>query len=272
MGITMSGVGFGGFIYPFILDYLIVGYGWRGSLLLVGAISLNLCVCGALMFPVSTPLKDLNFNSTMSLMDQTKSQLQRFCELVRNLRYNILVLNTFLMCFGMSVFTTHMPAFSVVVVGLDEYKMSTLLSAMGISGVISRILLGLVMMHPRVNIQILFVICYTLEGMSTICIPLVKNYEALLFLSALFGSSMAAFGPVLSEMAWLYTTTDLFPLAYGCLLSIAGLGSVLGAPVAGEFWSLVYLIFVSCPGGGGGGGALRYRGGGGRAQTLVIKI
>ena len=234
MGISLSGVGFGTFVYPFILDILIDTYGWRGSLLLAGGLSLNICVCGALMFPINIPLKDMNFNSTISLKDKTISQLHILKGLAMNLRFNLLCINTFLMCFGMSVFMTHMPTFSLQDVGLNEHERSYLLSAIGISGTISRILLGLLMSHPRVNPELLFVACYILEGLSTVCIPLLRSYAGLLSLSALFGSTMAAYGPVLSEVAWLYTCAEQFPLGYGCLMLLAGVGNILGAPVAGE--------------------------------------
>ncbi|XP_064638937.1 monocarboxylate transporter 12-like [Lineus longissimus] len=51
LGLASGGGGLGAFLFPIILRQLIVTFGWRGTLLLCGGMSLNICVCGALMRP-----------------------------------------------------------------------------------------------------------------------------------------------------------------------------------------------------------------------------
>uniref|UniRef100_A0A8B9PYZ2 Solute carrier family 16 member 14 n=1 Tax=Apteryx owenii TaxID=8824 RepID=A0A8B9PYZ2_APTOW len=52
-GLSTTGTGFGAFLMTALLKYLCVEFGWRNAMFIQGAISLNLCVCGALMRPLS---------------------------------------------------------------------------------------------------------------------------------------------------------------------------------------------------------------------------
>ncbi|KAM9378729.1 monocarboxylate transporter 14 [Phaethornis superciliosus] len=56
-GLSTTGTGFGAFLMTALLKYLCTEFGWRNAMFIQGAISLNLCVCGALMRPF--PLKDV---------------------------------------------------------------------------------------------------------------------------------------------------------------------------------------------------------------------
>ncbi|XP_035190601.1 monocarboxylate transporter 14 isoform X2 [Oxyura jamaicensis] len=57
-GLSTTGTGFGAFLMTALLKYLCREFGWRNAMFIQGAISLNLCVCGALMRPLSH--KDVN--------------------------------------------------------------------------------------------------------------------------------------------------------------------------------------------------------------------
>ncbi|XP_028645350.1 monocarboxylate transporter 14 [Grammomys surdaster] len=52
-GLSTTGTGFGTFLMTVLLKYLCAEYGWRNAMFIQGALSLNLCVCGALMRPLS---------------------------------------------------------------------------------------------------------------------------------------------------------------------------------------------------------------------------
>ncbi|XP_048810929.1 monocarboxylate transporter 14 isoform X2 [Lagopus muta] len=57
-GLSTTGTGFGAFLMTALLKYLCRELGWRNAMFIQGAICLNLCVCGALMRPLS--LKHVN--------------------------------------------------------------------------------------------------------------------------------------------------------------------------------------------------------------------
>ncbi|KAM4771478.1 monocarboxylate transporter 14 [Rhinophrynus dorsalis] len=51
-GLSTTGTGFGTFLITVLLKYLCKEFGWRNAMIIQGAVSLNLCVCGALMRPL----------------------------------------------------------------------------------------------------------------------------------------------------------------------------------------------------------------------------
>jgi len=52
-GIAMSGSGIGTFVLAPAIQLLIELYSWRGALLVLSAFVANLCVCGALLRPIT---------------------------------------------------------------------------------------------------------------------------------------------------------------------------------------------------------------------------
>ncbi|KAH9489032.1 hypothetical protein Btru_039673 [Bulinus truncatus] len=52
MGISTSGLGAGAFLMAPFINWIVDYYGWRGSMIILGGISLNMCVLGALMRPL----------------------------------------------------------------------------------------------------------------------------------------------------------------------------------------------------------------------------
>ncbi len=49
LGVAVSGAGVGTFCYPPLIRLLVHWFGWRGAMLISGGVTLNICVCGALM-------------------------------------------------------------------------------------------------------------------------------------------------------------------------------------------------------------------------------
>ncbi|XP_038430018.1 monocarboxylate transporter 14 [Canis lupus baileyi] len=52
-GLSTTGTGFGTFLMTLLLKHLCAEYGWRDAMFIQGAVSLNLCVCGALLRPLA---------------------------------------------------------------------------------------------------------------------------------------------------------------------------------------------------------------------------
>lgn len=53
-GIALSGAGVGVFLMSPLIQFCLVEYGWRGTMLVSGGIVLNFCVCGALLRPLNS--------------------------------------------------------------------------------------------------------------------------------------------------------------------------------------------------------------------------
>ncbi|XP_046582881.1 monocarboxylate transporter 12-like [Haliotis rubra] len=59
-GISECGGGMGTVFMPMVFETLLVTYGWRGTLMILSAIVLNVCVCGALYQSISPPKTEKN--------------------------------------------------------------------------------------------------------------------------------------------------------------------------------------------------------------------
>lgn len=62
-GIVCAGAGFGVFLLAPIFQILLTEYGWRGAMLIIAGIFMQLCVCSTLMRPLSTLSKGSDFKS-----------------------------------------------------------------------------------------------------------------------------------------------------------------------------------------------------------------
>lgn len=69
-GLSVCGSGIGTFVFAPLTQILLVEYGWRGTVLILAGLLLNLCVCGALM-------KDLEWTSRTRKERARKAKLER---------------------------------------------------------------------------------------------------------------------------------------------------------------------------------------------------
>ncbi|GFS00787.1 monocarboxylate transporter [Elysia marginata] len=77
IGVAVSGAGVGVFLYPPLLIWLEEQYTWRGAMLILSGISLNMVVCGALLKPFdenAEDIKDSDAHRPCTLSDEKLSQ------------------------------------------------------------------------------------------------------------------------------------------------------------------------------------------------------
>ncbi|XP_071084888.1 monocarboxylate transporter 13-like isoform X1 [Haliotis cracherodii] len=225
-GITVSGVGVGTFIFPPIISLLSHAFGWRSSLLLLGAMCLNICVCGAVLRPVKRV--ELRQEKT-KVFDVTA---------FRKSAYLLLVCNNVLVCFGLSIVYLHLMAFAEAS-GRTESESSMLMSSIGVANLIGRFALGSFGNHPRVNVVMVYSVCFILSGMTSCFYPVLSNsYIAMVTLSSLFGFFTACFGALLPALLVQILGIHRFANGYGFLMIFMALGQMIGGPFAGLLYDI----------------------------------
>ena len=227
LGIISAGYAIGICVYPFLIEAAMHAYGWRGSLMLLGGITLNMCACGALIIPAYTPEREPSAQLNTTNNQVLTSETTKCCKLF------ILNLHCVLFSFGYSAFNTHMPAYGILNIGLSDYATASLVSISGATGALFKLVLGLLLNTPRVNKELLYIACCGVMGAGVACIPLSSTYVQIASLAGLCGAAAAAFGPVLCELTVLYVGVDSYITAYGYICLSSGIGSFLGAPAAG---------------------------------------
>lgn len=161
-GISMSGSGIGIFILAPVVQLLIEQFSWRGALLILGGFVLNLCVCGALMRPIT--LKDDQTTSEQNHVCRTETQgFQRaspsltwtkewvqtcLCGSLQQ-EYNFLLMSDFVvlaisvlfMAYGCSPLFVYMVPYALSI-GVSHQQAALLMSILGVIDIIGNITFG----------------------------------------------------------------------------------------------------------------------------------
>ena len=232
-GFVCVGSGLGNLIYPFIIEGLIHGYGWRGSLILLGGITLNLCVCGAMMFPMKKKSNESPTKSQEVEADKLSSKFTTSGQLLQG-PFILFCLASLLVTFGMSVYFTHIGAFATIDLGMDDSQLSLAISVVGISGLIGRLLQGFIISIPCVEAHILVILCFLSMGIVIAVVPVINTYTDMLVLASLFGAFQSGHGPALAEAAKNHVGMEHYAVGFGLQQLFCGVGYILGAPAAGR--------------------------------------
>jgi len=270
LGLAVSGVGLGTVVYPPMIRTLVHSYGIRGALLITGGITMNICVCGALMRPPKvgtaatsskeSPKKsdshkrhstvilkrfskispeEMNSNKTEtssafsnSLKGKTRASSLNL-HIFKKVGFLLLCLNNLFFLFGLSIVYVHLTAYSTR--KMDEDAASMLVFVVGISNLVGRPCYGL-FAKIRNCPRMLYAVSFSLCGVVVVLVPLIEGVISLMILAAAFGFLSAAIGPLLPLILTDFLGMELFSSAFGYLLVFEAVGSLCGPPVSGKLY------------------------------------
>ncbi|KAL4220587.1 hypothetical protein ACF0H5_020984 [Mactra antiquata] len=218
-GIAASGVGVGNFVYPAVIRWLVNIYDWKQSLLILGAVSLNMCALGAVMRPVKRP----EITEDQPILDISPFKKKG---------YVMLCVNVFLFCCGISALYIHLAAHGANI-GIDADRSAMLISGLGISNLFGRLAYGFINQHPYANPFVLYGVSFFLSGVCICIVPVLKTYPALMACAVAFGFLSGCFGTLLVKILIDLLGLRRFANGYGCLLLFMAAGQLIGASLAG---------------------------------------
>ncbi|KAK2157872.1 hypothetical protein LSH36_183g00043 [Paralvinella palmiformis] len=274
LGLAVSGVGLGTVVYPPMIRTLVHSYGIRGALLITGGITMNICVCGALMRPPKVGTAATSSKESPKKSDSHRRHspviLKRFSKIspeemnskktetssafsnslkgktrasslnlhiFKKVGFLLLCLNNFFFLFGLSIVYVHLTAYSTTR-KMDEDAASMLVSIIGISNLVGRPCFGL-FAKIRNCPRMLYAISFSLCGVVVVLVPLIEGVISLMILAAAFGFLSAAIGPLLPLILTDFLSMDLFSSAYGYLLVFEAVGSLCGPPASGWLFDVL---------------------------------
>lgn len=244
IGITVAGGGCGSILFSQIFYYLIDAYGWRGALILNSGLMLNCCALGTLMLPrvasepysVSTVVSQNGPHKT-SVVKQCKKSFVQDLSLVKDLRFTLFFLSSFLFCYAtLAVFILLFDY--VISCGVSPRHAALLLSLTGALSTLGRFMMA-GLMHclrsPRVihlyNFSTLF--C----GLAVLMVPLGNGVGSFAVLCSLFGFCYGGCCSSSPVVAAEFFGVDRLSTVYGYTLIACGLGCLLGPPITGWIYS-----------------------------------
>ncbi|CAK9831475.1 Monocarboxylate transporter 5 [Anthophora retusa] len=117
--------------------------------------------------------------------------------------------------------------------GINKKDASYLLAVIGIANTVGRIILGYVSDKPWVNRLLIYNLCLTICGISTILSTFCTSFTSFILYSSMFGFTSGAYvgltSVILVDLLGLNRLTN----AFGQLLLFQGFASLLGPPIAG---------------------------------------
>lgn len=275
-GIAECGAGLGTLIFAPLTEYLVTQFGWRGTLLILSGIVLNIVVCGALYQPIEKTndavvkkkkeqkmeleiengdscktfegksnelTSGTNKCSKANLKDKTISKELRpiircnFFQML-NVPFVIFAISNFVLYFWYDVPYVFMVDRSTHY-GIPAQKASFLLSIIGIFHVLGILGCGFLGDRNFMNLKLLFGMSTVFCGVSISLVPLAEVFSFLAVLSGCFGIFSAAMDALLSCILIDIVGKKAFDnFMCGIILFIEGLANLIGPPFAGFLFDL----------------------------------
>ncbi|XP_048464967.1 monocarboxylate transporter 12 isoform X1 [Rhincodon typus] len=269
-GLAMSGSGIGTFVLAPVVQLLIEQYSWRGALLILGGLVANICVCGALLRPL-TLAEDL-FSSTMSNIASEKasveSSLKAQCddpqlpspsaesnfnrkESVRRQlcsccpsykEYAFLLTPDFLvfaasllfLAYGCSTPFVHLVPYAVST-GVSQQQAAFLMSILGIINIIGTVSFGWIMDRRFLKKyrKYCYILTVGLDGVCSLFIPVLRSFPLLVPYAVFYGYFDGAYVALIPVVTSDIAGNGFLPSALGIVYFIHGIPYLIGPPIAG---------------------------------------
>lgn len=239
-------------------QFLLAEFGWRGSLLILGAVMLNCCVAGAVMRPPcqSAVLKQVEGQSTgvTRIKESCGQNAKKFLDLTffKDRGFVIYLIGNLMFFFGAYAPIVFLSAYAVSQ-GVEEYSAAYLLSIMGFVDMFIRPGTGLIAnskwIRPRV--QYLFSFAMVFNGVCHLLCPLITSYPLLVVYTVFFGVSFGMVFALIFECLMDLMGNQRFPSAVGLVTIIECFPMLLGPPTAGllvDIFGNYKYMFLMCGG------------------------
>lgn len=232
--IASSGESVFAVLFSPIFQWLIEMYSWQSTLLIIGGLQLNLCVCGALMRPLETIQKSLQ--ETKDIVDDVFPQKRKVIFQWSLMRKPELVLYILFAIFAAAGFFIP-PLFLVPFassLGIDKYWPAMILSVLALTDLAGRLVCGWIAnMRLLRNLQLLTMVV-TLDGVVLLLLPISHNYWAILVFASLYGFLFGCVVAIHITSIVDIVTLEGFDNGLGLFMLFRSIGGFIGPPAAGE--------------------------------------
>ena len=226
MGMFASGPG---------VQFLLDTYGIHGTFLMLGAISSNLIMLGALLKPSPIELEQ-KVNKKPSVDDKL-SNSSNTKVIFKNTTVVCFIFSNLLWNFSYSMLLIHLPNFAHVN-GASHTDSALLLTMIGLGSTFIRILTGITQGHGGIDPLLIYIGFLGISGILILIFPLYSShYSGQLIFSLLFGIYSGGLIALLNPLAVELVGLRHLSTTVGIVYLMTGIGYMIGPPVAGR-WNL----------------------------------
>ncbi|XP_032439301.1 monocarboxylate transporter 13 [Xiphophorus hellerii] len=238
VGLGFSSIGLSSFAFNPLFQLLVETYTWRGALLILGGLSLNIMACGALIRPeclskASTKVDSQSRSSQPDLLQRVSSYLE--VSLLCERPYLTYALGVTLLNFGYFVPYFHLVAHSRQV-GFSEYRAAFIMSAAGVTDIFGRIASGWFSDLGRFRVVHLLTLWTALAGVFIMLLPvssLTRSYTVMIVISLLYGFCSGALTSMVFAVMPMIMGVERMMGGLGLLQLIESCAGLLGTPLSG---------------------------------------
>ncbi|XP_060065968.1 monocarboxylate transporter 9-like [Ylistrum balloti] len=269
LSFVSSGSGCGAMVFPFLLDYLIKMYGWRGCLLIVGGLMANMICFTAICKPPSPSIQQnfprLLVNDDINSSQQTPHNQQIVCSYenktftVNNTSYvtpnqehsfiaklKVLTGNYTFILFIVAVCCT-LPAYDATLIYLIEFLKTKsfadkdallLYFFMNVGNTTGRLVPGLCKHIPHMGALIIPALFTSLSCLSVVGLLEASSYYQHVLLMCCFGVSMGGNVTVLSMTTMKLVGLANYSVGVGILMTLVGLCCMCSGAISGGLFDI----------------------------------
>lgn len=253
---SSTGTALGLCFLPFLGNYLHTELGWRGSFLVLGAVLLNCCVCGAVMRPLQPPKhrgqplmnhgpprpeeenvrKEKGWvRAIWSFLVASLSKHMAFDQLCNNSRYCVYAVGITWMMLGFVVPLIYLVPYATAN-NMEQGRAALLLSILGIVNIVVRPAFGIIFNMPWFKGRHIYVFAWALlvNGLSNSICCIGPSFTVLLIYVAIYGLSMSVVGSLMFTVLMDIVEMSRFPSALGLLAIMESITLLIGPPLAGN--------------------------------------
>lgn len=238
LGLAFSSIGLSSFAFNPLFQLLIEMYAWRGALLILGGLSLNIVPCGALIHPqrrskVPAKVESGSGSPCASVLQRVSSYLE--LPLLFERPYITYTLAVTLVNVGYFVPYFHLVAHSRQA-GFSEYQAAFVMSAAGAADILGRVVSG--WFSDLGHFRLIHLLCTwtMLAGVFIMLLPvssLSGSYPALMVISLFYGFCSGALTSLVFAVVPMIVGVGRVMGALGMLQLIESSAGLLGTPLSG---------------------------------------
>lgn len=176
----------------------------------------------------------------------------------KNIPYTIFCISNFLLYVCIDIPYVYIPDQATTAGSFDQDGASLLISIIGVFNTLGvvcdsafiifychvltlmifllcgQVFIGYIGDKPWLDATMIYAFFVTLSGISIAALPLTNNSIIVSVLTAIYGFTISANYSLVSVILVEFISLDSFTQAYGLLLLVQGIGSLIGPPIAGE--------------------------------------
>lgn len=268
---SSTGTALGLCTLPILGNYLHTELGWRGSFLVLGAVLLNCCVCGAVMRPVQPakrrgqPLMNHGppapeegnvreekgrMRRIWSCLVASISQHMAFDQFCHNSRYCVYAIGITWMMLGFVVPLIYLVPYATAA-NMEQSRAALLLSILGMVNIVVRPPFGLIFSMPWFKGRHIYVFAWALlvNGLSNSICCIGPSFHVLVTYVMIYGLSMSVVGSLMFTVLMDIVEMSRFPSALGLLAIMESITLLIGPPLAGvlvDKTGQYFHVFFAC--------------------------